>query len=192
MANEQTRRRGSALEAAILQVAWEQLNQVGYAALTMGQVAKLAGTNKNAIYRRWPNKSRLVMACMQPHSPELQLEVPLTKDLRTDLIRALGALIPIFEVTSSENIKGLVSDSLIDRGSEAFLTAINGDNLMYQQVQRVLSQFSGLDHLTARQRTLPAILIINDILQTGTLTVTGITQIVDEILVPLYQKAPIK
>lgn len=185
--NEQTRRRGVTLEKAILSVAWEQLNAVGYADFTMGQVAKLAGTNKNTIYRRWPKKVILVMACLQPHIPKLQLESPLKKDLRIDLVSALTALTPIFKITSPENMKGIVSDGLVETGTEPFLEAINGNNLIQQQIQRVLSQFPGRQKLTSKQRALPAILIVNEILQTGSLTEVGITQIVDEIFLPIYQ-----
>ncbi|MGW4328041.1 TetR/AcrR family transcriptional regulator [Nocardia sp. NPDC004573] len=58
----QTRRRGAALEEAILGAAADELLESGYAALTMDKVAARAGTNKNAIYRRWPNRLALGIA----------------------------------------------------------------------------------------------------------------------------------
>lgn len=57
-----TRRRGAELEQAILQAAAEELAQVGYQNLTMDGVAARAGTAKNAIYRRWPNRAALCVA----------------------------------------------------------------------------------------------------------------------------------
>src|SRR5213592_3320126 len=59
------RRRGAALEEAILRAAMEELTETGYATLTMERVARRAGTNKNAIYRRWPNRAALGIAAYQ-------------------------------------------------------------------------------------------------------------------------------
>ncbi|MFD5225886.1 TetR/AcrR family transcriptional regulator [Microbacterium sp. NPDC058342] len=55
------RRRGEELERAILQAAAEQLSSSGYAGMTMDSVARRAGTNKNAIYRRWPQRVDLAV-----------------------------------------------------------------------------------------------------------------------------------
>src|SRR5882757_6165421 len=56
------RRRGAVLEEAILRAAVDELTESGYPGLTMDRVAKRAGTNKNAIYRRWPNRLALGVA----------------------------------------------------------------------------------------------------------------------------------
>jgi AcrR family transcriptional regulator len=56
------RRRGAELEEAILRAAAEELVESGYARLTMDRVARRAGTNKNTIYRRWPNRAALGIA----------------------------------------------------------------------------------------------------------------------------------
>jgi AcrR family transcriptional regulator len=56
------RRRGAELERAILRAALDELAEAGYAGLTMDRVARRAGTNKNAIYRRWPNRAALGLA----------------------------------------------------------------------------------------------------------------------------------
>ncbi|HET6737281.1 MAG TPA: helix-turn-helix domain-containing protein, partial [Kribbella sp.] len=57
-----TRRRGAALEEAILRAAVEELQEVGYRELTMDGVAARAGTSKNVIYRRWPSRAALCVA----------------------------------------------------------------------------------------------------------------------------------
>ena len=46
-----TRRRGTALEAALLEAAWDELSEVGYAALTMEGVAARARTSRAVLYR---------------------------------------------------------------------------------------------------------------------------------------------
>ena len=83
----QTRRRGAALEAAILQAAVEQLTESGFADLTMDKVASRAGTNKNAIYRRWPNRLALGIAAYRQLVTAVQ--PPDTGSLRGDTLELL-------------------------------------------------------------------------------------------------------
>ena len=54
------RRRGAALEDAILQAAFDELSAVGYTAFSVEGVATRARTGKASIYRRWPTKQELV------------------------------------------------------------------------------------------------------------------------------------
>ena len=44
----------------------ELLEEVGYLQLTIGAIADRAGTNKPAIYRRWPTKAHLVHEAVFP------------------------------------------------------------------------------------------------------------------------------
>ncbi|MFE7638112.1 TetR/AcrR family transcriptional regulator [Kitasatospora sp. NPDC057518] len=83
----QTRRRGAALEEAILSAAVEELTGAGYAGLTMDKVAARAGTNKNAIYRRWPNRLALGIAAYKQLAKTAPL--PDTGELRGDALELL-------------------------------------------------------------------------------------------------------
>ncbi|TDD41860.1 TetR/AcrR family transcriptional regulator [Nonomuraea terrae] len=83
----QTRRRGAALEEAILRAAVEELTESGYTGLTMDKVAQRAGTNKNAIYRRWPNRLALGVAAYRRLTTTVQ--PPDTGDLREDALELL-------------------------------------------------------------------------------------------------------
>jgi AcrR family transcriptional regulator len=83
----QTRRRGAALEEAILHAAVDELTESGYAGLTMDRVAKRAGTNKNAIYRRWPDRLALGIAAYRQVATTIQ--PPDTGDLRDDVLELL-------------------------------------------------------------------------------------------------------
>lgn len=85
----QTRRRGAALEDAILQAAVDELTESGYAGLTMDRVAKRAGTNKNAVYRRWPNRLALAVAAYRRMATTA--EPPDTGSLRGDALELLRA-----------------------------------------------------------------------------------------------------
>lgn len=67
-----TRRRGAALESAILDAAVAELTGVGYAAFSVEAVAARARTGKASIYRRWPTKQLLVMDCLETVLPGLE------------------------------------------------------------------------------------------------------------------------
>jgi AcrR family transcriptional regulator len=80
------RPRDQRIDGAALLAATELLEQVGYLQLTIGAIAERAGTNKPAIYRRWPTKAHLVHEAVFPaHGPVV---TPRGEDLRED-IRAL-------------------------------------------------------------------------------------------------------
>ncbi|WP_433890100.1 TetR/AcrR family transcriptional regulator [Streptomyces sp. CA-111067] len=85
-----TRRRGAALEDAILRAAAAELREAGYAGMTMDRVAHRAGTNKNAIYRRWPSRAALGVAAYR-HLADAELRVPDTGTLRGDALALLRA-----------------------------------------------------------------------------------------------------
>lgn len=83
------RRRGAQLEHALLTAAWDELTDVGFAKLTMESVAERAKTGVAVLYRRWSNKSDLVLAAIRHYSETHQLAVPDTGDLREDLFALL-------------------------------------------------------------------------------------------------------
>jgi AcrR family transcriptional regulator len=87
------RRRGPALQQAILVAAVDELLAHGYAGFTMDEVARRAGTNKNAIYRRWPSRPALVVAAYAHLRASTSPPPPDTGSLRADaliLLRTLG------------------------------------------------------------------------------------------------------
>ncbi|MFY1675345.1 TetR/AcrR family transcriptional regulator [Plantactinospora sp. WMMB334] len=84
-----TRRRGAALEEVILEAAWEELKEVGFANLTVANVAVRARTGKQVLYRRWPNRAWLALAAINHHA-EPPLAVPEdTGSLRGDILALL-------------------------------------------------------------------------------------------------------
>lgn len=85
----QRRRRGAALEDALLDAAWEELVSEGYDAFTIESVAQRAQTSRAVLYRRWPAKPDLARAAIAHNGFRDRLEVPDTGDLRTDLIELL-------------------------------------------------------------------------------------------------------
>ena len=63
------RRRGAALEDAILDAAYAELTDVGYTAFSVEGVAARARTGKASIYRRWPSKQELVLDALVDRLP---------------------------------------------------------------------------------------------------------------------------
>ena len=83
------RRRGSELEEALLDAAWQELQATGYAGLTYDGVAARAATSKPVLYRRWPTKADLVVDAMQHAGLFAQRELPDTGSLREDVLTSL-------------------------------------------------------------------------------------------------------
>jgi AcrR family transcriptional regulator len=88
-----TRRRGATLEHAILDAAWEEIAAAGYHQATMGSVAARAGTNKAALYRRWPNRTELLTAAIDRRVVHLDAPPADTGSLRADAIAALETML---------------------------------------------------------------------------------------------------
>ena len=87
-----TRRRGAALEGAILDAGWEQLIEGGYPGFTFEAVAERARTGKTALYRRWPDKEALLLAVLAHRGLGTPAEVPDTGSLREDVLTLLRSL----------------------------------------------------------------------------------------------------
>jgi AcrR family transcriptional regulator len=83
------RRRGEELEAALLEAAWAELVEAGFAKLTMESVAARAKTGVAVLYRRWPNKNELVLAAIGHYGTTHPVDIPDTGSLRGDMIGLL-------------------------------------------------------------------------------------------------------
>ncbi|SNT10518.1 DNA-binding transcriptional regulator, AcrR family [Asanoa hainanensis] len=108
------RRRGEALENALLETAWDELVEVGFARLTMESVAARARTGVAVLYRRWPRKDDLVLAAIQHFGETHPIEVPDTGSLRGDMIALLrgasNGRVPFVTVVSAA-FSGLLASS---------------------------------------------------------------------------------
>ena len=83
------RRRGAALEEALLAAAWEVLATAGYGRFTMEAVAERAGTSTPVLYRRWTDRWDLALAAIRHYGDRNPVAVPDTGSLRGDLIAFL-------------------------------------------------------------------------------------------------------
>jgi len=111
----QRRRRGLQLEAELLDAAWSELVDAGYANLTMESVAVRAHTGIAVLYRRWANKDELVLAAIEHYRNTHPVAVPDTGDLRSDLHAQLTAvseaLAGFFAITLAAAFSGLLANT---------------------------------------------------------------------------------
>jgi AcrR family transcriptional regulator len=87
------RPRDPGLDESILSSTLLLLGEIGYAQLTMEQVAARAGVGKASLYLRWPSKVALVTEAIQRLSPDLVPAVPDTGSLPGDMREFLRALV---------------------------------------------------------------------------------------------------
>jgi AcrR family transcriptional regulator len=83
------RRRGKKLEDAVLDAAWTELLDNGYASFTIEAVASRAGTSRTVLYRRWPSREDLTVAAIRHNRLKHPVDVPNTGSVRDDLISLL-------------------------------------------------------------------------------------------------------
>ncbi len=86
------RRRGKALEQALLDAAWQELAETGFAKLTMESVAARAKTGVAVLYRRWPRKDDLVVQAIGNYLTNNPVPIPDTGTLRDDLLTLLATM----------------------------------------------------------------------------------------------------
>lgn len=109
------RRRGQQLEAELLQTAWDELTEVGFANLTMESVAARAHTGVAVLYRRWANKDELVLAAIDHYRSSHPVDLPDTGSLRGDLLAALIGMGQVraefFAIVVATASSGLLADT---------------------------------------------------------------------------------
>jgi AcrR family transcriptional regulator len=89
------RPRDAGIDDAVLAAATAVLDDVGYARLSLADVARRAGTSKPALYRRWPTRERLVLAALERRL--VAVEPPDTSCTMCDLAECLGLFVDAFE-----------------------------------------------------------------------------------------------
>jgi AcrR family transcriptional regulator len=188
-----TRRRGATLEAALLDAAWDELQTVGYAALTMEAVADRAGTSRAVIYRRWPKRPELVIAALRRHRPLLAGEIPDTGTLRDDVLALLQRMSARLTEIGPETVYCLLGDYLSD--AELFARTHDqvlqiGAGVMGTILKRAAER--GEAHSAVHQRlvALPTDLFRNELMLRRTPPSEGaIVEIVDDVFLPLVRTA---
>jgi AcrR family transcriptional regulator len=89
MSEKASRRRGAALEEAILDAAWDVLETDGWNGFTFAGVAERAHSSKPVLYRRWRSREELLRATLRRRGEITPGEIPDTGSLRGDVIAKL-------------------------------------------------------------------------------------------------------
>ena len=188
------RRRGEILEEAILLAAWEELAENGYTRLTMENVAARAGTNKAVLYRRWKNKSELVMTALKKYLPKITDEIPDTGDLRSDVYTYLHARVEPLKTIGAQTIRGLMMDPWVWRNVMAAMPQIvqkRSENKLAAAMKAIMknAELRGevcIEKLPPRIITLPIDLLQYEVItKQGPVSDATIAEIVDDIFMPI-------
>ena len=182
----QTRRRGAALEAAILRAAVDELTESGVAGLTMDRVARRAGTNKNAIYRRWPDRIALGVAAYKQMSRAI--EPPDTGSLRDDALETLRRA----NQHLSSPLGAILRDLMVAAGGVTGLLGERSDDTQAAMWLVILGRAvargeAAPEVLHPRVATAAIVLLRNEFVTRGVPTVPDdvLVEIVDEVYLPL-------
>jgi AcrR family transcriptional regulator len=190
----QERRRGAALEEAILRAATEVLKESGVAGLTMEKVAKRAGTNKNALYRRWPNRVALGVAAYRQLAAT-EVVPPDTGSLRGDALGMLRRANSTWSSSYGEILRGLIAAA---GDTPEFLAELRapgagggGDEAVWLTLlgRAVARGEAAPEALHPRVAAAPTALLRNEYVTRGIPAVpdTVLTEIVDEVFLPLVR-----
>jgi len=76
--------RGPKVRAAVLTAALAEVAEVGYAALSVDNVARRAGVHKTTVYRHWKDRAGLITGALTQHVAD-EVPVPDTHAIDTDL-----------------------------------------------------------------------------------------------------------
>jgi len=184
-----TRRRGATLEHALLDAAWDELQSSGYAKLTMERVAERAGTSRAVIYRRWRNRSELVVAAMRYRQPVLSGAAPDTGTLRGDVLALLRRASARITAIGPDTVIGMLSDLL--SADEAFNQILeqllrSGGEVMSGVLDRAVARGEARDDVSPRVARLPLDLLRYELIFTHQPpSQRTLEEIVDEIFLPL-------
>jgi AcrR family transcriptional regulator len=188
------RRRGEALERALLDAAWEELAEAGYAKMTMEGVAARARTSKPVLYRRWPTRVQLVTAAVRAHLPEVTpASIPDTGSLRGDLVAALSVASRWHDGLVRQALHGVLSDLYRDPQLSAFLRPDifgNAAKVMPVILRRASERGEvDLDRITPRVATLPFDLFRHEVLTSSApIPAATVTEIIDDVFLPLIRQ----
>lgn len=182
------RRRGAALEAAILDAAWEELNAAGYANLTMEGVAARARTGKAVLYRRWPTRAQLVLAAMRRQVVPLSEDVPDTGGLRTDVLALLRRAAGRYHDFGPELIRDLFFEFPRDEMEIEVFQVV--PRAMTGILKRAAERGEvRLDAITPRMARLPLDLVRHELILTlAPIPESVLAEIVDDIFLPLLER----
>jgi AcrR family transcriptional regulator len=185
------RRRGPALDAAILRATIAEIGQHGYADLSIERIAERARASKASVYRRWPSKVALVLAAVYDQLPDTATP-PDTGSLRGDLLALFRSTAQLLAGPAGLAIRGLLSDALRD-------PELAGQIRGYTRGRSVAALREALGRAGQRGELSPeaitprqleaglSVLRFHFLVNGAPVADTVIVEIVDEVVLPLFR-----
>jgi AcrR family transcriptional regulator len=103
------RPRDDSIDGAVIRATQELLTEGAYSSFGIGAIADRAGTTRQAVYRRWPNKALLVLDAVFARTTAI--DIPDLGDLRAELHIAARALADEFgQPAARAAVGGLLAD----------------------------------------------------------------------------------
>jgi AcrR family transcriptional regulator len=185
------RRRGDELTAAIFRAVRGELEENGYAAVTMETIAKRAGTGKAALYRRWPSRTELIIDTVQATMPGMA-GLPDTGSLRGDILALLDAFASELRGALGDALRGLRAEAILDPSLSRQISDYTGDfasSRLRQLVGRAAARGELGRSDVGRLRLEAGPAIIRDHFLFRDLHELSMTDLVDEVIMPLVAGA---
>lgn len=186
------RRRGAALQTALLDAAWEELVARGYDNFTFESVAQRAQTSRAVLYRRWTSKAELVRAAIGHVGQQETVTIPDTGSLRDDMVELLhraNRSRSRIGITLTLQLSGYYAETGTSL-AELRSTVISGHGTAVETIISRAVERGEIDaaNLTSRVAGVPFDLYRHELLMTLK-PVPGevIAEIVDEIFIPLVR-----
>ena len=184
-----TRRGAASVEKAIHDAVLAELAEVGFGRLTFEGVAERAGTGKSPLYRRWPDTTSLVIDSLEKlgSSP---IAYTRTGTLRDDLIGLTRHMTRPQHGITAEAFRSLLGEAHRHPQLLARFTVRVLDP-MFDTLTALLRDAAARGEIPAERLTpvvlevLHALIIKRAILDVRELTKKDITEMIDEVLLPL-------
>ncbi|HEX6054507.1 MAG TPA: TetR/AcrR family transcriptional regulator [Intrasporangium sp.] len=188
------RRRGSALEDAILDAVVDILAQSGYGELTFEAVAQRAGAGKASIYRRWATRVELAHAAAH-RVLGAEAGPPETGSLRGDLRAWIRVTADLLAGPVGEALRGAATEVLSPTPSGAREPRTLSRGWYASQIDVILDRARQRGEVLAEPtdlvRSTPGTLLRFHFLAHGApISDAVIDAIVDEVAVPLFVRGP--
>ncbi|NWK94576.1 TetR family transcriptional regulator [Sphingobium lactosutens] len=179
------RRRGAALEEALLDAAWSELEQQGYGDFTFEAVARRAQTSRPVLYRRWDSRLKLATAAIRYHLDNNPIIVPDLGNVRDELKQLLRR----FADRAPPRLMRLMFDMSEDMAAEktSWTDRRFQDHPLQPVIERAVMRGElRVEQLTPRMLQLPtSLVLLEGILTQRRVDDSAIEEIIDEIFLPV-------
>jgi AcrR family transcriptional regulator len=187
------RKRNDALDDEIVAAAAALLAEVGYDAMSMDAVATRAGVSKATIYRRWPGKAAMALDTVRARRLPIG-EPPDTGDLRADLLGLFGDLAAHLDDQALDHLTGVL---VAMRSHPELRQAVNEQVVAgwARATRTIVERAVARGEIGARADDVverftkvgPSVVALRMFLGDGPIDPALMTQLVDEILLPILR-----